>query len=64
MRRLRIRFYTTASLAKPAASATSLIQNIATRPLPAVNWEIAYLVLTAFGRLQQIAEGWISSGCC
>jgi len=49
--------YTTASLAKPAAAAKSLIQNIATRPLPAVNWEIAYMVLTAFGRLQQIAEG-------
>lgn len=49
--------YTTASLANPANAAKTLIQNIATRPLPAVNWEITYVVLTAFGQLQQIAEG-------
>ncbi len=49
--------YTTASLATPADAAKTLIHNIATRPLPAVNWEIAYMVLTAFGRLQQMAEG-------
>jgi Tc toxin complex TcA C-terminal TcB-binding domain len=49
--------YTTASLAIPANAAKTLIQNITTRPLPAVNWEITYLVLTAFGRLQQIADG-------
>jgi tetratricopeptide (TPR) repeat protein len=40
--------YTMASLAIPADAAKTLIQNITTRPLPAVNWEITYLVLTAF----------------
>ena len=49
--------YTTASLATPAGAATTLILNILTRPLPVVNWEIAYLVMTAFSRLDQLAEG-------
>src|SRR5262249_54792081 len=49
--------YTTASLADPAGVAKSLILNIKTRPLPDVNWEIAYFVLTAFSRLDQLGQG-------
>ena len=49
--------YTVASLATPANAATTLIQNLQVQPLPVVNWEIAYLVMTAFSRLQQLAEG-------
>jgi hypothetical protein len=49
-------FYTTTSLSTAASAAMTVIENISTRPLPSVNWEIAYLVLTAYGRLQQIAQ--------
>ncbi len=49
--------YTTASLTSPATAARTLIQNIQVRPLPDVNWEIAFNVLTANSRLQQIAQG-------
>ena len=47
-------FYTTAALATPANDAKALIQALNTRPLPAVDWDIAYYVLTASSRLQQI----------
>jgi hypothetical protein len=49
--------YTDAALAVPASQARTLIQNLLTRPLPAVNWEIAIWVLTASARLQQILSG-------
>jgi hypothetical protein len=49
--------YTAASLATPANASRTLVQNLQQRPLPEVNWEIAYLVMTAFSRLQQIAQG-------
>jgi tetratricopeptide (TPR) repeat protein len=49
--------YTTASLKTPADAARDLITNLNVRPLPDLNWEIAYVVLTAFGRLQQLAQG-------
>jgi hypothetical protein len=46
--------YTTAALSIPADQSRNLIQNLSSRPLPDVNWEIAYYVLTANSRLQQI----------
>lgn len=49
--------YDTASLQIPADSARALITNILNRPLPVVNWEIAYYVLSASGYLQQIVDG-------
>ena len=49
--------YTTASLQTPANAARTLIQNLLNRPLPAIEWDIAMLVLSAYERLQQIAEG-------
>ena len=49
--------YTAASLATPANASKSLIEKLQLRPLPEVNWEIASLVMTAFGRLEQLAEG-------
>jgi hypothetical protein len=49
--------YTATSLATPANASITLIQNLQQRPLPEVNWEIAYLVMTAFSRLQQLAQG-------
>jgi hypothetical protein len=49
--------YTTAALSVPAAEATTLIDNLVTRPLPAVNWEIAIHVLNAHQFLQQILDG-------
>lgn len=48
--------YTTASLANPAATARTLIQNLATRPIPELPGEISILVLSAFSKLQQIAQ--------
>lgn len=49
--------YQTAALKVPADDARNLIQNLQVRPLPAVNWEIAIFVLTAFQYLQQILDG-------
>jgi hypothetical protein len=49
--------YSTVSFAAPAAMAKNLIANIKTRPLPDVNWEIAYFVLMAFSKLDQMAQG-------
>ncbi len=49
--------YNTASLGNPANEARQLIDGLLQRPLPAVNWEIAINVLTAFRYLQQIADG-------
>jgi hypothetical protein len=49
--------YNTASLSVPADEARNLIQNLLTRPLPAINWEIAIFILTAHQYLQQIADG-------
>ncbi|UCC29691.1 MAG: hypothetical protein JSU86_15985 [Phycisphaerales bacterium] len=48
--------YTPASLKTATDQAKDLIQNIEARPLPVVNWEIAMTVLTAYARLQQIAD--------
>jgi hypothetical protein len=50
-------FYTTTSLNVPANSARTLIQNLTTRPLPSLNWEIAIAVLNAHYWLQQILQG-------
>ena len=50
-------FYNTTSLSIPGDQSKTLIQNLLQRPLPAVNWEIAYYVLTASSRLQQILSG-------
>ncbi|MFH8250147.1 hypothetical protein ACH3VR_07265 [Microbacterium sp. B2969] len=49
--------FTTAGLHTPADVARGLIQHLADRPLPSVQWEIASLVLTAFGFIQQILQG-------
>ncbi|MGH2995062.1 MAG: hypothetical protein ACRDN6_07270 [Gaiellaceae bacterium] len=49
--------YATASLVVPADEARTLIGKLAERPLPDVNWEIAEVVLTAYGQLQQILDG-------
>jgi tetratricopeptide (TPR) repeat protein len=49
--------YAAGVLVTPANAARAFIGNILQRPLPAVNWEIAYLVMTAFSRLQQLAQG-------
>lgn len=49
--------YTTDSLSVPADAARTLIQAIADRPLPEVNWEIAYFILSAFSQIQQIRQG-------
>jgi tetratricopeptide (TPR) repeat protein len=49
--------YTTAALATPAAAAKAVIDAITKRPLPALNWEIAGIVLDAYTRLQQIRDG-------
>lgn len=48
--------YNTATLQVPAGDARELLQNIQARPVPAVNWEIAMAVLTAFERSMQIAD--------
>jgi Tc toxin complex TcA C-terminal TcB-binding domain len=48
--------YTTAALKAPADEARMLIASIQARPLPAVNWEIAFFVLMASSRLQQILQ--------
>jgi hypothetical protein len=48
--------YTTASLTGAATTAKTLIQNLAARPIPVVYGEIAILVLTAYSKLQQIAQ--------
>lgn len=49
--------YSTPSLTKPSNEARLLINNLLTRPLPAVNWEIAIPILSAMGYLTQIADG-------
>lgn len=49
--------YTAATFATPANAARTLIDNLQQQPLPEVNWEIAYQVMTAFSRLQQLDEG-------
>lgn len=49
--------YNTASLAGPATTAKNLIANLNTRPIPATFGEIAILVLSAYSKLQQIAQG-------
>jgi hypothetical protein len=49
--------YTEAALATPATQARTVINNLQTRPLPVVDWDIAYFVLTASSRLQQILNG-------
>lgn len=49
--------YYAAVFAQPAAQATTLITNLLMRPLPVVDWDIAYFVLTASSRLQQILNG-------
>jgi len=49
--------YDRAPLKKPADDARTLIQNLLTRPLPVINWEIAISVLTAHQFLQQILDG-------
>jgi tetratricopeptide (TPR) repeat protein len=49
--------YDTLSLKIPADDARALITNILTRPLPQINWEISYYILTASGHLQKILEG-------
>src|SRR5262249_52279283 len=46
----------TASLAGPAATATTLIQNLAVRPVPLAYGEISILILTAYSKLRQIAQ--------
>lgn len=49
--------FTTPSIAAPAAVARTLIQAITQTPLPAVNWEIGFYILSAYAYLQQIAQG-------
>jgi hypothetical protein len=49
--------YETAALKVPADDARNLIGNLQVRPMPALNWEIAIYVLTAFQYLQQILDG-------
>jgi hypothetical protein len=49
--------YSTAALKIPADSARNLITNILTRPLPVINWEISYYVLSASYYLIQIFDG-------
>jgi hypothetical protein len=49
--------YDTASLATGANDARTLIENLLTRPLPTINWEIGLTVLTAHQFLQQILDG-------
>jgi hypothetical protein len=49
--------YNTASLAGAATTAKTLIANLNARPVPVAFGEIAILVLAAYGKLQQIAQG-------
>lgn len=49
--------YNTAPLSGPAGTAKTLISNLNVRPVPLVYGEIAILVLTAYSKLQQIAQG-------
>lgn len=49
--------YNTASLADAATTAKSLIASLNARPVPATFGEIAILVLSAYSKLQQIAQG-------
>jgi hypothetical protein len=49
--------YTTPSLDVPAGAARDLVQNISVSPLPDVNWDISYSILTAYSYLNQIAQG-------
>jgi hypothetical protein len=49
--------YNTASLADAATTAKNLIANLNARPVPATFGEIAILVLSAYSKLQQIAQG-------
>ncbi|WP_298795491.1 hypothetical protein [uncultured Pseudonocardia sp.] len=49
--------YDTAALTTPADDARTLIVNLLTRPLPTINWDIGWAVLTAHQFLQQIADG-------
>ena len=49
--------YSTAALAGPAATATALIASLAARPVPLTSGEMAIPILTAYSKLQQIAQG-------
>jgi hypothetical protein len=48
--------YNTASLAGAAATAKNVITNLNTRPFPVALGETAILILTAYSKLQQIAQ--------
>ena len=49
--------YSTSALAGPAATAKTLIGTLAVRPVPLTSGEMAIPILTAYSKLQQIAQG-------